>query len=265
VRTIGRRWLARAREAPAVNASGLVGQTCVVTGASSGIGRELALALASAGATVCAVGRRKDALEETAEAGGRGRFAIYLADLAAGDEVARLAGELAARPGGLDALVHSAGAISLASLETADVNDFDRQYLTNVRAPYLMTQKLLPALRTSKGQVVFINSSVGLAARAKASQFAATQHALKAIADSLRHEVNADGIRVLSVYPGRTSTPRQARIHEAEGKQYLPERLMQPADIASVVLNALLLPRSAELTDLQIRPMLGPDGDAALP
>ena len=240
----------------AANVSGLDGKTCVVTGASSGIGRAIATALAAAGATVCAIGRRRGALEETAEAGEHGRFAIYVADLAKDDEVARLAGELAARPEGLDALVHSAGTISLASLETAAIDDFDRQYIINVRAPYLLTQKLLPALRASKGQVVFINSTVGLAARADTSQFAATQHALKAIADGLREEVNEDGIRVLSVYPGRTSTPRQARIHATEGKSYFPARLLQPSDVATVVLDALSLPRSAEVTDVQIRPML---------
>jgi NADP-dependent 3-hydroxy acid dehydrogenase YdfG len=241
---------------PAVNAAGLDGKTCVVTGASSGIGRGIAVALASVGATVCAVGRRRDALEETAEAVNKGRFAIYVADLAADEQVARLAGELAARPGGLDVLVHSAGTISLASVETAAIGDFDRQYITNVRAPYLVTQELLPTLRARRGQIVFINSTVALAARPNTSQFAATQHALKGIADSLREEVNADGVRVLSVYPGRTSTPRQARIHAIEGKPYHPDRLMQPGDVASVVLNALTLPRTAELTDLQIRPML---------
>jgi NADP-dependent 3-hydroxy acid dehydrogenase YdfG len=194
-------------------------------------------------------------LEETAGAGSHRRFALYVADLTVDDEVARLAGEIAARPGGLDVLVHSAGTIELASLETAAVDDLDRQYAANVRAPYLLTQELLPALRASQGQIVFINSTAGLAARANCGQFAATQHALKAIADSLREEVNAAGIRVLSVYPGRTSTPRQARIHEVEGKPYRPERLMQPGDVASVVVNALILPRSAEVTDLRIRPM----------
>jgi NADP-dependent 3-hydroxy acid dehydrogenase YdfG len=242
----------------AVSASGLDGKTCVVTGASGGIGSQIAVALASVGATVCAIGRRRDALEETAEAGNHGHFAVYPADLAAQDEIARLAGELAARPGALDVLVHSAGTIALASLEAAAMDDLDRQYTVNVRAPYQLTQELLPALRASQGQIVFINSTAGLAARANAGQFAATQHALKAIADSLRQEVNADGIRVLSVYPGRTSTPRQARIHAIEGKPYLPERLLQPGDIASAVLNALTLPRSAEVTDLRIRSLIKP-------
>jgi NADP-dependent 3-hydroxy acid dehydrogenase YdfG len=90
------------------------------------------------------------------------------------------------------------------------------------------------------------------------SQYAATKHALKAIADSLREEVNAEGLRVLSVYPGRTASPMQAAVHEMEGRAYHPERLMQPEDVAAVVINALSLPRSAEVTDIYIRPLLKP-------
>jgi NADP-dependent 3-hydroxy acid dehydrogenase YdfG len=105
---------------------------------------------------------------------------------------------------------------------------------------------------------VFINSSVIMRTRANVGQFAATQHSLKAIADSLREEVNPDQVRVLSVFPGRTASPRQAIIHEMEGKPYHPERLMQPEDVAGVVINALSLPRSAEVTDISLRPFATP-------
>jgi NADP-dependent 3-hydroxy acid dehydrogenase YdfG len=88
------------------------------------------------------------------------------------------------------------------------------------------------------------------------SQYDATKHALKAIADSLRAEVNSYGVRVLSVYPGRTATDMQARIHKAEDRSYRPELLLQPADVASVILNALLVPRTAEVTDIHIRPLM---------
>lgn len=234
----------------------LQGHTCVVTGASSGIGRAIAVALASAGATVCAVGRRRVELEATAKrTNGVGRFVLYEADLV-GDDLKRLSEALLAREGGVDVLVHSAGTISIGDLETASVRDLDRQYAANVRAPYLLTQALLPALRANCGQIVFINSTVGLAARANVAQYAATKHALKAIADSLREEINPHGVRVVSVYPGRTATPLQATVHEIEGKSYDPDRLMQPEDVASVVLNALTLPRSTEVTDLMVRPML---------
>jgi NADP-dependent 3-hydroxy acid dehydrogenase YdfG len=240
-----------------MTSSELANHTCVVTGASSGIGRAIAIALASAGATVCAVGRRKKELEVTAErANGEGRFELYVADLVADEDVARLTEALLARENGLDVLVHSAGTIALGDLETASVDDLDRQYAANVRAPYVLTQALLPALRSREGQIVFVNSTVGLTARANAGQFAATQHALKAIADSLREEMNPYGVRVVSVYPGRTATPRQEKIHALEGKTYPPERLMQPEDVASVVRTALVLPRTSELTDVKVRPML---------
>jgi NADP-dependent 3-hydroxy acid dehydrogenase YdfG len=169
--------------------------------------------------------------------------------------VAELARTVADR-GGVDVLVHSAGSHALGSLEAAPVEDFDRLYAANVRAPYLLTQRLLPALRERQGQIVFVNSTAGLNARANVGQFSATQHALRAVADSLREEVNADGVRVVSVYPGRTATPRQAKIHTIEDKAYAPERLMQPEDVASVVLTALTVPRTSELTDVKVRPML---------
>jgi NADP-dependent 3-hydroxy acid dehydrogenase YdfG len=114
---------------------------------------------------------------------------------------------------------------------------------------------MLPLLKSSRGQIVFINSSAGLAARPNAGQFSATQHALKALADSTRAEVNEHGIRVLSVYPGRTATSRQAALYASTGSQYRPELLLQPEDIASVILNAITLPRTAEVTDITIRPL----------
>ena len=127
-------------------------------------------------------------------------------------------------------------------------------YRINVRMPFALTQGLLPLLKLRQGQIVFINSSQGIQARANSGPFAATQHALKAITDSLRQEVNADGIRVLSIFPGRTATPRMKALYEAEGRRYQPKLLLQAEDIAQVVLNAVLLPRSAEITNVEIRP-----------
>jgi NADP-dependent 3-hydroxy acid dehydrogenase YdfG len=72
----------------------------------------------------------------------------------------------------------------------------------------------------------------------------------------LRQEVNEQGIRVLCVYPGRTATSRQERLYAKEGKPYRPELLLQPEDIATMVVAALSLPRTAEVTDINIRPML---------
>lgn len=69
-------------------------------------------------------------------------------------------------------------------------------------------------------------------------------------------EVNPDGVRVSSVYLGRTATPMQAEVHKWEGKPYAPERLIQPEQVAAVVIAALLLGPEAEITDLSIRPAI---------
>jgi NADP-dependent 3-hydroxy acid dehydrogenase YdfG len=102
---------------------------------------------------------------------------------------------------------------------------------------------------------VFINSSAGLNASANVGQYAATKHALKAVADSLRHEVNAEGLRVLSIYPGRTASPLQEAVFKMEEREYRSEMLIQPEDLAAVIINALALPRSAEVTDINVRPL----------
>jgi NAD(P)-dependent dehydrogenase (short-subunit alcohol dehydrogenase family) len=229
----------------------------LVTGASSGVGRAMAVGLAAEGATVCLVGRDAGRLDRTAgeagEAGGEAR--PYLADVTRDGDVEALGASLARDFGRLDILVHSAGIIAMGRVRDSPVGGFDDQYRVNVRAPYAVTQRLLPLLAAAQGQVVFINSSAGMNARGGVGQYAATKYALRAVADSLRDEVNGDGIRVLSVFLGRTATPMQEAILRSEGRAYDPERLIQPADIVAMVLAALTLPRTAEVTDLSIRPM----------
>jgi NADP-dependent 3-hydroxy acid dehydrogenase YdfG len=234
----------------------LVGRVAVVTGASSGIGRAIALALSQKGAQLCLVGRNPTTLAETAAASRPGsEVATFHIDLTVEENLKPLLLHLE-KSGRLDILVHSAGVIHQDTMEHARIEDFDVQYTTNVRVPYMLTQRLLPLLATSCGQVVFVNSSAGLMAkRPEVGQYGATKHALKAIADSLREEVNPKGIRVLTVYLGRTATPMQEALYRQEGKIYHPEVLMQPEDVASVVVHSLMLPRTAEVTDISIRPM----------
>jgi len=233
-------------------------QIAIVTGGGSGIGRAIALRLAERGATVCIVGRRKHLLESVVEtirlSGGIGK--PYCTDVTSDEGLRALCQSVQNELGRVDILVHSAGTFVMGALATSPVADLDSQYHANVRAPFVLTQALLPLIRACHGQIVFINSTVGLNTRPFVGQFSSTQHALKAFADTLRHEVNAEGIRVLSIYPGRTATPRQAAIFQSEEREYRPERLLQPEDVASVVINALELNRTAEVTDIKIRPFI---------
>ncbi len=229
----------------------------VVTGASSGIGRALALGLAAQGARLILIGRKLESLQAVAEAAGStARHHCYQADLALDHEVDALVASLQRDVQSVDILVHGAGAIWLAPFETATAEQLDEQYRVNVRAPYVLTQGLLPSLVSRQGQILFVNSSAALSAKADAGQYAASKHALKAVADSLREEVNPAGVRVLSLFLGRTASPIQAAVHAMEGKAYVPELLMQPQDVASMALHALTLPRSIEVTDISMRPLL---------
>jgi len=235
----------------------LTDQIAVVTGASSGIGKTIALELAAQRTRLCLVGRNVERLEAVA---GRARLTTqwaksYPVDLSSEKEIVEFATRLTQDVGHVDILIHSAGVIGTGEVDHAPVEDFDWQYKINVRAPYMLTQALLPTIRACHGQIVFINSSAGVHARANVGQYAATKHALKALADSLREEVNADGVRVLSVFLGRTDSPMQEAVHQMEGRVYHPERLIQPEDIASAVINSLSLTRSAEVTEISIRPL----------
>jgi len=244
-------------EAATENMESLKNQVAVVTGGSSGIGKAIALALAGQGAELYLAARRTEMLDlvsKEAQALGALGHACSL-DLTKDEDIRSLGERMQREAGRVNILVLCGGAIAHGPLEKASLADLDLMYRSNVRGHYALIQALLPLLRKAKGQIVFINSSAGLRSPATAGQFAATQHAFRSIADSLRDEVNADGIRVLSVFPGRTATPRMEKLFGKEARAYKPELLLQPQDVAEMVTHALRLPRSAEVTDISVRPM----------
>jgi NADP-dependent 3-hydroxy acid dehydrogenase YdfG len=241
----------------AVPAPALSRHVALVTGASGAIGGAIVEALAQAGATVHGVGRDPEKLATLGRRATTAAGAVHThqVDLTRDAEIATLVTRVSESSGRLDVLVHSSGRISYGTLRDTPVERLDELYHVNLRAPYLLTQLCLPALTKVHGQIVFINSSTGLAARAGIGQYSAIKHAFKALADALRDEVNADGIRVLSVYPGRTASQLTLERYALEGRVYEPELLLQPEDVASIVISSLSLPRTAEVTNVSIRPL----------
>lgn len=225
-------------------------QVALITGASGGIGSAIALALAKEGVRLFLVGRNLERLRQVPAA------EVFQADLDDDTQLLATAARVREVFGGVDILVHSIGLFRGGPIETSPVADLDAQYRVNLRVPYLLTQELLPSLIERKGQVVFVNSGAGAnPARGSWGAYSATKHGLRALADSLRDEVNGKGVRVLSVFPGRTATAMQEEVHRFEGRPYDPTRFLQPEDVAAPIVQALRLPRTAELTDLHIRPM----------
>jgi NADP-dependent 3-hydroxy acid dehydrogenase YdfG len=223
----------------------------VVTGAGGAIGGAIAAALAEAGHELVLVGRGEPVLD-------RDGVRFLRADLAVDRELERVCDELGELDG-IAVAVHAAGRFARGRLADVSTGELDALYRVNVRAPYRLTQALLPALRAVRGQLVFVNSSAGASPPSGSNgAYAATKHALRAIADAVRAEENDNGVRVLSVYPGRTAGRLQERLHTAEGKPYDAAGLIQPEDLASAVVSALSLPLTAEVTDVHIRPMRKP-------
>jgi NADP-dependent 3-hydroxy acid dehydrogenase YdfG len=249
-------------------AASFEGRLAVITGATGAIGGAIARALAGAGATLVLLGRDPDRLAALADQfdGRRGQIrSVHCIDFAGRDNLQAAAAALAAQLPAVDLFIHCAGTIEPALIERMAAASWERQFDVNLRAAFVLTQALLPLLRAARGQVAFINTTaVHQPPRRGLSAYTAAKGALRVLADTLRAEVNAQGVRVISLYPGRTASRMQQAMHAAEGRRYRPEILMQPDDVARSLLDALALPRSAEITDLSIRPFQpqhdGPQG-----
>jgi 3-oxoacyl-[acyl-carrier protein] reductase len=221
----------------------LTGKTALVTGASRGIGRATALALAAAGAQVLVhfgSGEKEAAavVDEIRRAGGKAEK--IAADLRASEGPHQLAERVRAIIGGrLDVLVANAGIAKAATLEETTVEDFDALFAVNVRAPYFLVQQLLPAL--CKGSsIVLLSSLAAHASVGTLSAYSATKGAIDTLVKHWAAALGPRGIRVNAVAPGvvetemssftKTDAGREATL----GMQAL-QRLAQPEDIASAV------------------------------
>jgi short-subunit dehydrogenase len=221
--------------------------THLLTGAGSGIGAALADVLHARGDDLVLLARSQDRADElTARYEGAWGLVADLSDLGS---LARL--EL---PVALDSLVHAAGVVDLGPVAELSALQWREHVDVNLIAPAELSRLALPALRASRGTVVFVNSGAGLRANPEWSAYAASKHGLRALADSLRAEEHEHGVRVTSVYPGRTATAMQQRVHEQEGKEYDADDWIRPETVADAIRHVLDLPRDATIPDVTVSP-----------
>ncbi|MEU5976043.1 SDR family oxidoreductase [Streptomyces sp. NPDC047315] len=226
-------------------------KTHVITGAGSGIGAAVAARLHARGDDLVLMARDAGRAKEIAARYPGARTLV--ADLSDPDRISWALSHQQV-PDRVDSLLHVAGVVDLGPVADLRPVTWHHQLNTNLVAPAELTRLLLPQLRVSQGHVVFVNSGAGLRASAEWSAYAASKHGLKALADSLRAEEHDNGVRVTSVYPGRTASPMQAKVHSQEGKEYDPARWIDPESVATAVVTAIDLPRDAEINDLTVRP-----------
>jgi 3-oxoacyl-[acyl-carrier protein] reductase len=219
-------------------------KTALVTGASRGMGRAAALALAAAGARVIVhYGRNADeakwVVDQIRSAGGRAD--AIPADLAASDGAHKLAAQVRALLGDtpLDILVSNAGVSKAAPIEELSVEDFDQLVAVNFRAPYFLLQQLLPALH--EGSSVIFTSSLGArAAVGNLSAYASTKGAIETLVRYAATALGPRGIRVNAVTPGVIDTDMSNFTKTEQGRGVVMgmqalKRIGQPDDVASVV------------------------------
>ena len=225
--------------------------THLITGAGSGIGAAVTRRLLDRGDELWLLARDAGRAKELQECFEGARTLV--GDL---DEPERLSWALGHQdlPRQLDSLHHIAGVVELGEVGELTPKVWNHTLAANLTAPAELTRLLLPQLRLARGHVLFVNSGAGLRANPQWAAYAASKHGLKALADALRAEEGGHGVRVTSIYPGRTATPMQEKVHRQEGKEYDPERWIPADAVATTLLTALDLPRGTEVTDLTVKP-----------
>ena len=187
-------------------AATLAGSTALVTGATSGIGREIALQLAARGAEVVVHGRSAErgakTVREIQNTGGKARFVA--ADLATSDGVRRLAAEA----GPVDILVNNAGIYRFGATADTDDPTFDEHVNVNLRAPYILVQQLVPGMvERGKGAVVNVSTVAASVPASGAGIYGATKAGLELLTRVWADEFGGSGVRVNAIAAGPTDTP----------------------------------------------------------
>ncbi len=240
----------------------LDGKVALVTGASSGIGRAVALALAGRGAGVAVGARRTERLAGLhAELTGSGARSLSL-DLDVTDEHSCRAAvdRTVAAFGGLDIVVNNAGVMLLGSIVGADTEDWRRMINTNVLGLMYITHAALPhMLDAGGGDVVQISSVAARVARRGSGVYNASKWAVNAFSEALRQEVTDRGVRITMIEPGSVDTELRNHITQDEFRLRSQEqaagiRQLQPEDIAHVIVDVVTRPAHMSINEVLIRP-----------
>ncbi len=223
----------------------------LITGAGSGIGQALSLRLAEHSPRLTLVGRRQQPLDDLADRirqlGGAAQ--VVPADLTEPGAPAQVVAAARAEFGGVNVLVNNAGNVRAGRLETIEEFEVVAQIALNLTAPILLTQAALPSLRESKGGlVVNISSGIGLIAMPFYATYAATKAGIAHFGEALRRELYGEGVDVLTVYPGATTTPmmESSKAGAAEGFEYESPEAVAEATVEAMLDGSLTVVRGGQ-------------------
>ena len=234
----------------------LSGKIALVTGASRGIGRAVAAALAAEGARVALVSRSGSDLEAVArgirDAGGEAE--PFVADVSREEDATEAVESAARHFSGLDVLVNNAGVGVRGKVDELAVADWDRMFAVNLRGVFLVTRAAVPHLkRRGAGHIVNISSVAGLVGTAGHAGYNATKFGLMGFSEALMFELRQDRIKVTTICPGSTDTHFSGEQGQAGRDNYLAA-----TDVAHAVVEVVATSGNALISQLHLRPLVPP-------
>ena len=228
-------------------------QTVVVTGAGGGVGYELVSQLAQLGVQVWALVHNKRDIPRFADFP---TVTVLVQDLTDTQTLATQTARALKQASitRLDLLVHAAAVAPVGAASQAHTQVWRTTLDTNVIAPAVLTSSLIEHLRAAHGSIVFINSGAGERAVAQHAVYAASKHALRGYANTLRLEESQYGVRVSTVYPGQIATPMLAGIDGELGVQFDPQQCIQPQTVAKAIITIAQASDDVHITNVDLRP-----------
>lgn len=233
-------------------------KTAIITGSGSGVGRAVALRMASEGWTVALVGRTVKALEETKQLAGDKAGSLHVFPCDIGDPAAaeRTVAAAIGKLGGVTALINSAGTnIPKRSLEVLNVGDYQSVIATNLNGAVYFVLGVLPAMRKAGGgTIINIVSDAGMFANAKAgAAYVASKFGVSGLTQSINAEERQHGIRACGIFPGDIATPLLDK-RPAPPPLEARAKMIQPQDMADCVMLCVNLPDRAVVEQMLVRP-----------
>jgi len=240
------------------------GKVALVTGASSGIGEAIALALAASGATVAASARRIDRLTGLVakiEAAG-GKALALPGDMAVEADALKAVEDTVAQLGAIDILINSAGVMDPGGIENGDIAIYRKNIDINLMGTvYTCHAAIAHMLAQGGGDIINISSLAGRKGGPQTSAYSASKHAVNAMTDALRQEVGNRNIRVSVLMPGATRTEVGDSITDPNWRKAIQahvakEGAVEPSEIADTIVFMLAMPRHVNISEISVRPTI---------
>ena len=232
----------------------LSGKVALVTGASRGIGRAIALAFAREGAPLVLAARSPDRLAAVAEEAAEiseAKVIAHPADVADEGQVEGLFARVKEEFGRLDLLVNNAGAFDGGPLEELSADAWDRVLNTNLRGPFLCTRAAVRLMKPARsGRIINIGSIAGQRTRVNAAAYTASKHGLWGLTQATALEGRDYGVTCGALHPGNVAVERR----QSSGKTEDDEPMMSPEDVARVAVLMATLPPDVEMLEAIVLP-----------